>query len=449
MREKLFRLLLGQILFGMMLLSSTLCFAESRDLFAKDEGAGLDVPTEFKLKYQVPSSWLLDDDASGLFGARSSWRGNLAFDYRYFFKEGLYPEQSRDDISVILEPEYSLTWPSGHIFTFTPYLQIDSRDDERTHADVRELYGMYVSDTFELSVGVRKIFWGVTESQNLVDVINQQDLVARGQSGDKLGQPMANLTLLNNWGTVDLFVMPYFRERTFAGEDGRLRIPLAVETDDAEYESGAEETHVDFAIRYSHYLGDLEFALSLFDGTSRDPLLLGADFVAPGIPTKIIPYYYQMTQVGLDVQYIIGGWLLKAEVISRTHDLSSIEDYTAWTTGFEYTFTGIFDSETDFSILAEWLYDDRGNESTTFFENDMMFGVRVAFNDTSSSEMFMSIIQDLDKSSAVFRVEGSRRLTDHWKLVVDANWVFEDDENDMFYVLRDEDYISCSLAYYF
>jgi len=54
-------------------------------------------------------------------------------------------------------------------------------------------------------------FWGVTEFQHLVDIINQTDLVENIDTEDKLGQPMINLALINDWGTVDLFIMPYFR----------------------------------------------------------------------------------------------------------------------------------------------------------------------------------------------------------------------------------------------
>ena len=57
---------------------------------------------------------------------------------------------------------------------------------------------------------------------------------------------------------VSAYLLPYFRERTFAGVDGRLRSPLPVATDNAQYESSDEENHVDFALRYSHYLGSFD-----------------------------------------------------------------------------------------------------------------------------------------------------------------------------------------------
>ncbi len=73
----------------------------------------------------------------------------------------------------------------------------------------------------ETRVGVRRVFWGVTEFQHLVDIINQSDSVEDIDNEDKLGQPMINLSLVKDWGIVDFFVLPYFRERTFAGAEGR------------------------------------------------------------------------------------------------------------------------------------------------------------------------------------------------------------------------------------
>ena len=87
-----------------------------------------------------------------------------------------------------------------------------------------------VFDESELRVGLRKVFWGVTESQHLVDIINQTDLVESLDGEEKLGQPMINYALINDWGTLDLYLLPYFRERTFSGINGRLRSSLYVDT---------------------------------------------------------------------------------------------------------------------------------------------------------------------------------------------------------------------------
>ena len=93
-------------------------------------------------------------------------------------------------------------------------------DGERTHFDVRELYWETFGETWDLRIGIARVFWGVVETQHLVDIINQTDTVENSDGEDKLGQPMINLSLVRDWGTVDLFVLPGFRERTFRGVSG-------------------------------------------------------------------------------------------------------------------------------------------------------------------------------------------------------------------------------------
>jgi hypothetical protein len=83
------------------------------------------------------------------------------------------------------------------------------------------------------------VFWGVTESSHLVDIINQSDFVENIDTEDKLGQPMVSLRWLPEWGTLDLFLMPLHRERTFQGLAGRPRLPLPIDQDNPVYESSA------------------------------------------------------------------------------------------------------------------------------------------------------------------------------------------------------------------
>jgi hypothetical protein len=125
-----------------------------------------------------------------------------------------------------------------------PYLRWDASDDERTLSDLREAYWAFEGDDYEVLVGANTMFWGVTESVHLVDIINQTDFAGDIDGEDKLGQPMVSLALQRDWGEISAFVMPYFRERTFAGVDGRFRPPLPVDTDNPLYESSSEETAI-------------------------------------------------------------------------------------------------------------------------------------------------------------------------------------------------------------
>ena len=92
---------------------------------------------------------------------------------------------------------------------------------------LREAYWAYEDWSYkgteiELLVGINKVFWGVTESVHLVDIVNQTDLVEDLDQEDKLGQPMVNLALQHDWGLLNIYLLPYFRERTFPGIDWSL-----------------------------------------------------------------------------------------------------------------------------------------------------------------------------------------------------------------------------------
>ena len=170
-----------------------------------------------------------------------------ALEQRFYLQDGAYAGQENSDMSLFVEPEVYYSFNDGaDSLNFKPFFRYDSRDDERTHADIRELNWLHVGDQWELKAGISKVYWGQTESQHLVDVINQTDFVEAVDGEEKLGQPMVQFSLQKDWGTVSLFALPYFRERTFAGLDGRFRGPLRVDTDNPLYESEDEEKHLDW-----------------------------------------------------------------------------------------------------------------------------------------------------------------------------------------------------------
>ncbi len=365
--------------------------------------------------------------------------GDIAVEVRGFLQGPDQPVQNRHGVSISAEPEYYQ--PFGpHSLTVTPFLRLDSADPERTHWDLREAYLLYVTDRWELAVGARKVFWGVTESQHLVDIINQTDTVEAMDQEDKLGQPMMHLSTLNDWGTVELFAMPYFRERTFPGPEGRLRPPLPVDTDAAQYESGRERHHLDLAARYSHFLGPWDLGISHFSGTSREPTLRPN---ATG--TALVPFYPLIEQTGLDAQLTAGEWLIKTEAIHRT---GQGDAYYAWVAGFEYTLVGIFGSYMDLGILAEWHRDTRGVSGSPF-NHDMMGGVRLAVNDLASTELLAGVIADPFTGSHAVFVESSRRIGDRVTMEGEIRAFGGPPEDPAFYGLRNDDFVQLNLAYHF
>ncbi len=371
--------------------------------------------------------------------------GYAAGEVRLFPNDALYSGQNDQSSSFVIQPEYYHEFESGSSFAFTPFFRLDSGDQERTHLDIRELTYLWLKEDFELRVGVRKVFWGVTEFIHLIDIVNQTDLVESVDTEDKLGQPMVNFSVSRDWGMVDIFWMPFFRERTFVGTGGRLRGASVVDEARTQYESAAEEWHSDWALRYSYTFGDIDMGLSQFVGTSRDPTLLdGTDSNGDDIK---IPKYEQIKQTSLDVSYVIGEWLWKLESLYRTGQGN--EDYFAWAGGFEYTSVGVLESNMDLGFVGEWLYDDREDDADTAFENDIAGGLRLTVNDAASSEALLGWVQDVDTSARLLFLEASRRFGNNWLLNIEMRLSLDQPDSDFLFDQRKDDLFQTELFYYF
>jgi hypothetical protein len=370
--------------------------------------------------------------------------GYVSAEGRFFVNEATFPGQENISGSLAVAPELYHEWENGSALTFIPYARLDGTDPERTQFDIRELNYLLLGEKWELRIGVGKVFWGTTEFVHLVDIVNQTDFVEDIDGEDKLGQPMVHLALVRDWGVVDMFALPYFRERTFPGSNGRPRFGLRVDTVHPVYESDDEEHHTDYAFRYSHYIGALDFGVSYFTGTGREPTFLpGMD--SGGQPV-LIPFYELIDQTGVDLQVVAGQWLLKLEAIQRS---GQGEDFSAFTGGFEYTFVGLGGSAIDLGIVGEWAYDDRGEAATTANEDDILTGIRVTFNDQAGSEVLAGLALDRDSSAQIISVEASRRFGSSVKASLEAYAFVDLPIDDPLYSMRDDDFVSMEIAYYF
>ena len=289
-----------------------------------------------------------------------------------------------------------------------------------------------------------EFFWGVVESNHLADIINQTDLVEDVDGKEKLGQPMINLVSQKDWGDLSFYVMPWFRERTFPSKEGRLRSESVIANKVA-YESSSGEQHVDLSLRYSHYIGDWDFGMYYFKGTSREPR-----FLLNGSGTQLGAYYDQIDQIGTDIQLTNGAWLWKFEGIIRSQNDNQ---FGAVVGGFEYTLYQIFNSSSDLGILLEYMNDQRNNDPAksppTEFDDDVFLAARLAINDTNDSELLAGVIIDRKDSSKILSIEAKRRLNNNWKIEVEGRWFLNVENNASLYQLKNDNYLSLRLARYF
>lgn len=377
--------------------------------------------------------------------AESEWRGEIALEFRAFTESALDPAQNDSNLSLSGEVEYYTSWDDGRqSFTIKPFGRLDQRDYKRTHGDLREAVWLFSDDGLEVRAGVDKVFWGVTEVYHLVDIINQTDAVENRDGEQKLGQPMFKLSLERDWGVLDLFYMPMFRERTFPSAEGRPRSQPRVAYEMTEFQNHQEKYHQDLALRWSQNLGDWDLGLAHFYGTGREPSYsLGHD--NDGLPV-LIPRYEIIHQSSIDLQGVVGDWLWKFEGIHREGQGPS---FSAATGGFEYTFYGIAESSSDLGVLTEVMWDERGDSATTPFNRDVFLGLRWVANDVDGTEVLSGVVNDWDNSTRFFNLEASRRLGNDWKLGLQARFWSNVDEGDALFGLRRDDYIEFKLSRFF
>ena len=377
-------------------------------------------------------SWAGESSVSGFIGAET----------RIFTQNPKHSGQKNNpELSAIFSPEFRYS-SNNNRFSLIPFYRRDSRDDARSHFDIREGYWMHTADDWQILTGINKVFWGVTESRHLVDIINQTDLIEDIDGEDKLGQPMISLTRYNNWGQLDFYVLPGFRERSFAGTSGRFRGPLVIDTDNAQYESSQDEKHIDFAARWSHYFGDWDVGLSHFYGTSREPR-----FITNTAQTKLLPVYDIINQTGVDVQYTNEAWLWKFEAIARQ---GQGDTFTAATGGFEHTFYQVSDSAADIGVLAEYHFDGRHHDAPAVpFDNDLFAGVRLSLNDIQDTDLLAGVSVDPSSSEISYSVEAERRIGDNYTIELRARFFSGSDAGEDGFALEQDDYIQLQFKRHF
>jgi hypothetical protein len=383
-------------------------------------------------------------------------------------------------------------WDDGRSVAGELFYRHDGNDDTRTHGDVRELYYQQSGDDFEFRIGARRVFWGVTESRHLVDIVNQSDFVENISNEQKLGQPMMSLAWIGELGTTEFFLMPYQRARTFPGEQGYPRFPLEVHGHEALYESRHEQEHVDYAVRYSGSFGPVDLGVAWFDGTARDPRLplcvrRGASTPTvsnPGAPNcnaanrymdsfqmppltippqtqeeieaqfaaevaanlVLVPSYDLWRQASVDAQFVTGSMAWKLEAVWReTLDAQTVGSVA----GFEYTFGDVRGSGIDIGVLGEYLWDEKDDALNVLFDDELFAGVRFALNDVAGTTLLAGMLASRDGGDMRrYGLEASGRLNDDWKLSAELR-VFSKWPNDNTAFLADQDFLTVTLERYF
>lgn len=344
-----------------------------------------------------------------------------------FYAEASDTSDTRSNYSLVMSTEYFEDWNDGaDSFTFSPRARLDQHDPERNTFDISELSWVHVEDTWEIRTGVREVSWGVSFMGSVVDVINQTSL-AEDLFGAKLGQPMVNLSLVRDWGILDLYVLAGFREASLPGTKSRPGLPFELNTDESQIPLGNQSIYgLDYATRWQHSWESLEWAVSWFHGTNRSPDI---DFNYNVIQPGIISTYYQIDQLGIELNYIWNGYNFKYEsatVDGAKYRGDDIGIYTAGLLGFEYTWGSAFGSKYDVMWDVSYMHDDRKDSITAILEKDVFLIGTLNFNDEFDTRLTLGTIQDTHDNEGIFLVNASRRIAESWKLDLSGIFFYVD-----------------------
>lgn len=371
--------------------------------------------------------------------------GEVGIESKLFVQEPLVPDQPRwHNLSMSGRLEVEERVGDGVTFRSVAFGRWDESDPLRTHADLREAFLRIGQGSLVGEVGMNVVFWGVTESRHLVDVVNQTDYLEDLDGDEKLGQLMARLSYDHlSYGLFEAFVMGGSRPQRFPGLEGRPGLPVPVLYDEAVYASGAARWDPDLALRWSHAAGRWDWGLSFFRGTNRDAALLP---VLRDRQPALRPTYDLVRQFGLALQWTGDSWLWKLEGIHRD---GPEDPFFATTFGFERTFWGALGASTDVGILVEYSYDGRDDRTFTVHDDDLFGGVRIVLNDVSGTEVLAGVLTDLDTGAVFASVEASRRMGDRWALDLTGRSFAAGGTGDPLSWFRRDDHLEVALAYFF
>ncbi len=295
---------------------------------------------------------------------------------------------------------------------------------------------------WEVVLGSDLVFWGVAESRNVVNFVNQRDQIRDIMNDQGLGQQMVALRHFGSSFTVEGFILPGFRELDFGADGRRWGLGMPVDDSRSTFESKSGRWNVDYALRLSGTVDDLEYGLSAFNGTLRQP-----EFRFDAETSSLIPHYGQGQYFGLDLQYTQGSSLLKFE--GNYLASNENEDYLALVYGIEYVLGSAFGMGWETTLFAEHNLDSRDNDAPSVYQNDLFVGTRINFANANDTELRFGTMIDMDYGGILGSIRLNTRLAGQMRLETEYIFVNSDDPSDALDTAQDFDQILVKLQWHF
>lgn len=344
--------------------------------------------------------------------------------------------------SAFLEESNQATWQTGSVVKFDTRLSQSLADDSikgqlYVQADYQEhepeSYNLTFREAFvtwnptaraQVKAGWYETFWGVTESVNVVDVLNQRDLSFGLTDKRKITQPGFSLSADYGRFNWEGHVLSDFQARRFPDQGNRPALPVSVFSENAIYEQGSGFDHFEFATRGQVLLGPMETAVSVFRGYNREPTFvlqgesaqIGQLISTGALPSDhsagLRPNYEVITHIGHEAVLFVGNSIMKSELVYRKSDNS---DWWLAVVGGEYSLYSLFGSFSDLTFFVEYLLNTREEEIDPFFADDVFLGLRLNLNNPLSTTLEAGAFLDTQNSEQLYTAKVSSRINSYAK----------------------------------
>lgn len=368
----------------------------------------------------------------------------LNFQARSFLNPNSYGSQVWNSPAIEFKPKLSFSLSEGkHLFRTTPVFR--RRDRQDSHFDFKRFSYLGIFDQVEVSFGYDQFFWGVAESINVVNIINQLDLADDITGESRFGQSYFSFNYISEtMGSWQFLGFPNYRYRSFPGSKERFRGPFIEYNVNGGLEEPAVGSNFDYALRWSKGLDRLEWAVFYFYGVDRDPNIL---FIPNTYSFETI--YHKANQIGLEGQYTGDQWIFKTEVLEKDPLGDSGSKHYLSVTGFEYLY-GLIGNQSELTFIGENIVDTRHESSPLGLFNHLFLGTRLDINNTSSSVIEAGLFFNKESQQTSLSVlEFETRLTNQWKLQSRAVGFLDPAPGTLGSLIKEDDYFELNLSYFF
>lgn len=101
------------------------------------------------------------------------------------------------------------------------------------------------------------------------------------------------------------------------------------------------------------------------------------------------------------------------------------------------------------TVLAEWVYDERGSAASNVWSNELFISSFLSFNEIAGTELTVGLLTDLEHDHRALNVEFKRRLSDSCVIRLECNLNLKSDPVDVTYDGRRGSFLGIDLNFNF